>query len=103
LARSYARQKDERRILFAQASDWLTSGGTIPADSFGVALEGILTGNVTAFPRPGGLDVAPDRLCSDVLRTKGEAGARSKARVDGPDASKPELPASAQHPEHPVG
>lgn len=50
-ARAYARQKAERALLFSRLSDWLNSDGSIPADSFGVALEGILTGNVTAFPR----------------------------------------------------
>ena len=50
-ARDYARQKEERALLFSQLSDWLSSDGSIPADSFGVALEGILTGNVTAFPK----------------------------------------------------
>jgi len=51
LALRYARQKKERGVLFSRLSKWLNSDGSIPADSFGVALEGILTGNITAFPR----------------------------------------------------
>jgi Family of unknown function (DUF6090) len=50
-AQAYARQKLERAVLFSQLSNWLNSDGSVPADSFGVALEGILTGNVTAFPK----------------------------------------------------
>jgi hypothetical protein len=51
LARTYAEDKRERTVLFARLSRWLTSDAAIPADSFDVALEGVLTGNVTAFPR----------------------------------------------------
>jgi hypothetical protein len=51
LARTYARQKRERGVLFAQLSGWLSSDSAIPADSFGLALEGVLTGNHTVFPR----------------------------------------------------
>lgn len=50
-AQEYAHQKEERAVLFSRLSRWLNSGGPIPADSFGVALEGVLTGNITAFPR----------------------------------------------------
>lgn len=50
-ARDYAGQKGERALLFSQLAKWLNSNGPIPTDSFGVALEGVLTGNVTAFPR----------------------------------------------------
>jgi hypothetical protein len=50
-ARTYARQKEERAVIFSQLSAWLRSDGPFPADSFGVALEGILTENFTAFPR----------------------------------------------------
>lgn len=50
-AQTYARQKDGRAVLFSQLSNWLNSYDPVPADSFGVALEGILTGNLTAFPR----------------------------------------------------
>jgi hypothetical protein len=50
-ASAYARQKEERSVHFSRLSAWLNSDDPIPADSFGVALEAILTGNVTAFPR----------------------------------------------------
>lgn len=50
LARRYARQKRERADHFSRLSSWLNSDTTIPSDSFGEALELILTGNVTAFP-----------------------------------------------------
>jgi hypothetical protein len=50
-ARDYAVQKEERSGVFSQLSNWLNSDRSIPGDSFGVALEGVLTGNVTAFPR----------------------------------------------------
>jgi len=50
-ARDYALQKKERAARFYQLSKWLRSAGPVPEDSFGVALEGVLTGNFTAFPR----------------------------------------------------
>lgn len=50
-ALTYARQKEERAALFSRLSAWLRSDSPFPPDSFGVALEGILTGNLTAFPR----------------------------------------------------
>ena len=49
-ARDYALQKEERALLFSHLTTWLNSDGPIPQDSFGVAFEGILTGNLTAFP-----------------------------------------------------
>lgn len=51
LARTYARQKRERADLFHDLSSWLNSETAIPADSFGMALEGVLTGNFTVFPK----------------------------------------------------
>jgi hypothetical protein len=50
-ARTYSEQKRQRAALFSAASDWLRSDATIPADSFSVNIEGILTGNYTVFPR----------------------------------------------------
>jgi hypothetical protein len=50
-ALAYAEQKRDREALFYALSNWLRSDGAIPADSFGVTLEGVLTGNYTVFPR----------------------------------------------------
>jgi len=50
-ARALAEQKGERALVFSQLSGWLSSDDAIPVDSFAVALEGVLTGNYTIFPR----------------------------------------------------
>jgi hypothetical protein len=50
-ARAYATQKEDRSVLFAQLAGWLSSDVAIPVDSFDIALEGVLTGNFTIFPR----------------------------------------------------
>jgi hypothetical protein len=50
-AKTYAEQKRDREMLFSDLSNWLRSDATIPADSFGVTVEGVLTGNYTVFPR----------------------------------------------------